>query len=89
MSPLLSRLRVQLNIRLTIHPIMIDGGIGITAAVAFASKFVERSKFSWRHEVTYDKEVEKSQKIADRFQKIPREDIDYFEAEEYNALHSR
>jgi hypothetical protein len=67
----------------------LDGGIGITAAVAFTSKFVERSKFSSRHDATYDKELENSLRTADCFQKIPKEDVDFFEAEEYNLLHSK
>ena len=67
----------------------LDGGIGITAAVALTSKFVERSRFSSRHDIIYDKELEKSLKTAESFQKIPKEDVDFFEAEEYNLLHSK
>jgi hypothetical protein len=68
---------------------MVDGGLGISAAVAIGSKFIEPSKFSSRHDGSYDKEVEKSLYVADRFEKIPKEDVDYFEAEVYNALHSK
>ena len=68
---------------------MVDGGLGISAAVAIGSKFIERSKFSLRHSVSYDQEVEKNLKTAERFEKIPKEDVDYFEAEEYNLLHSK
>jgi hypothetical protein len=35
------------------------------------------------------KESEKSLEAAERFERIPKEDIDHFEAEEYNFLHSK
>jgi hypothetical protein len=66
-----------------------DGGVGISAAVAIAAKFIEPSKFTSRHSACYDQEAEKSLKTAERFEKIPKEDVDYFEAEEYNSLHSK
>ncbi|KDR84463.1 hypothetical protein GALMADRAFT_151352 [Galerina marginata CBS 339.88] len=65
-----------------------DGGIGISAAVAVGSKFIERSKFTARHEASYDKEVDKSIKLGQRFDIIPKEDIDEFEFQEYNLLRS-
>ena len=68
---------------------MADGGIGISAALAIGSKFIERSKFSSRHYAIHDLEAEKSLKTAERFEKIPKEDVDYFEAAEYNSLHLR
>jgi hypothetical protein len=67
----------------------VDGGIGITAAVAIGSKFIERSKFPARHDVIYDKELDKSLRAAESFEKIPKEDVDFFEAEEYISLHSK
>jgi hypothetical protein len=73
----------------SIHIMPLDAGLGIAAAVAFSSKFVERSKFSSRHDAIYDKELEKSSKAAERFQNVPKEDVDFFEAEEYNLLHSK
>ena len=68
---------------------MAEVGIGISAIVAFGSKFVERSKFTARHDAICDKEESKSIKLAERFDSIPREDIDHFEFEEYNRLHSK
>jgi hypothetical protein len=67
----------------------LDGGIGIAAAVAIGSKFIEPSKFPSRHDAIYDKELEKSLRAAESFEKIPKEDVDFFEAEAYNSLHSR
>ena len=67
----------------------LDGGIGITAAVAIGSKFIERSEFPSRHDAIYDKELEKSLSAAESFQKIPKEDVDFFEAEEYHLLHTK
>ncbi|PPQ97487.1 hypothetical protein CVT26_002716 [Gymnopilus dilepis] len=66
-----------------------DGGVGISAAVAIGSKFVERSKFAARHDASYDKEADKSAKLAERFDRIPKEDVDHFEYEAYDQLHSR
>ncbi|KDR84465.1 hypothetical protein GALMADRAFT_237339 [Galerina marginata CBS 339.88] len=66
-----------------------DGGVGISAAVAVGSKFVERSKFTARHEAIYDKEVDKSIKLGQRFDSIPKEDVDEFEFQEYNLLRSK
>ena len=66
-----------------------DGGVGISAAVAIGSKFVERSKFTARHDASYDKEADKSAKLAERFDRIPKEDVDHFEYEAYDQLHSR
>ncbi len=57
--------------------------------MAFGSKFVERSKFSSRHDAIYEKELEKSLKAAESFHNIPKEDVDFFEAEKYNLLHSK
>jgi hypothetical protein len=68
---------------------MVDGGLGVAAAVAICAKFFERSKFTLRHSNSYDQEVEKNLKTEERFKKIPPEDVDYFEAEEYNLLHSK
>ena len=68
---------------------MVDGGIGISAAVAIGAKFIERSKFTARHDGVYDKESEKRVRLAERFEKIPKEDVDHFEWEEYNSLHAR
>jgi hypothetical protein len=67
----------------------LDGGIGITAGIAIGSKFIERSKFSSRHDAIHDKEFEKSLRAAESFEKISKEDVDFFEAEEYNLLHSK
>ncbi|KAF8954311.1 hypothetical protein BDZ97DRAFT_490322 [Flammula alnicola] len=80
--------------RLTFFPFpllrrMVDGGIGISAVVAVGSKFIERSKFPGRHDAIYDKEVDKSIKLAERFDNIPREDVDHFEFEEYTMLRSK
>lgn len=53
----------------------LDGGLGIMAAVAFSSKFVKQSQFpAWHNE---------------SFEKIPKEDVGFFEAEEYGLWHSR
>ncbi|PPQ97492.1 hypothetical protein CVT26_002721 [Gymnopilus dilepis] len=68
---------------------MVDGGIGVSAAVAIGAKFIERSKFTARHDGIYDKEDEKRVRLAERFEKIPKEDVDHFEWEEYNSLHAR
>ncbi|KAF8874212.1 kinase-like domain-containing protein, partial [Gymnopilus junonius] len=67
----------------------LDGGVGISAAVAIGAKFIERSKFTARHDGIYDKEAEKRVKLADRFDRIPKEDVDHFELDEYNWLHSK
>jgi hypothetical protein len=67
----------------------LDGGLGITAAVAIGSKFVQWSQFPARHDAVYDKELDKSLKTAESFKKIPEEDVDFFEAEEYSLRHSR
>ena len=58
-------------------------------AVAIGSKFVQRSQFAARHDAVYDKELGKSLKTAESFEKIPKEDVDFFEAEEYRLQHSR
>ena len=68
---------------------MAEAGIGISAIVAVGSKFIERSKFTARHDAIYDKEETKSIKLAERFDSIPREDVDHFEFEEYTMLRSR
>jgi len=68
---------------------MAEVGIGISAVVAVGSKFIERSKFAGRHDAIYDKEVDKSIKLAERFDRIPREDVDHFEFEEYTMLRSQ
>lgn len=68
---------------------MAEAGIGISAMVAFGSKFVERSKFTVRHDAIYDKEENKSIKVAERFDSIPKEDVDHFEFEEYAMLRSQ
>jgi hypothetical protein len=67
----------------------LDGGLGITTAVAIGSKFVQRSQFGAWHDAVYDKELDKSLKTAESFEKIPKEDVDFFEAEEYRLQHSR
>jgi hypothetical protein len=67
----------------------LDGGLGITTAVAFGSKFVQRSQFPARHDAVFDKELDKCLKTAETFEKISKEDVDFFEAEEYNLHHSR
>ena len=67
---------------------MAEVGIGISAMVAIGSKFIERSKFTARHDAIYDKEEKKSIKLAERFDSIPREDVDHFEFEEYTMLRS-
>ena len=67
----------------------LDGGLGVTAAVAFGFKFVQRSQFPARHDAVYDKELDKCLKTAESFEKIPKEDVDFFEAEEYSLQHSR
>jgi len=54
---------------------MVDSEIGISAAVAIGTKFVEPSEFTSRHDGSYNKEVEKSLSAADRFEKISKEDI--------------
>jgi len=63
--------------------------VGISAVVAVGSKFIERSKFTARHDAIYDKEVDKSIKLAERFDSIPREDVDHFELEEYTMRRSQ
>ena len=68
---------------------MAEAGIGISAMVAIGSKFIERSKFTVRHDTTYDKEENKSIKLAERFDNIPREDVDHFEFEEYTKLRAQ
>ena len=68
---------------------MAEAGIGISAIVAVRSKFIERSKFTARHDAIYDKEEIKSIKLAERFDSIPREDVDHFEFEEYTILRSK
>ena len=68
---------------------MAEAGIGISAIVAVGSKFIERSKFTARHDAIYDKEENKSIKLAERFDSIPREDVDHFEFEEYTMLRSQ
>ena len=68
---------------------MAEVGIGISAMVAIGSKFIERSKFTVRHDAICDKEENKSIKLAERFDSIPREDVDHFELEEYTILHSK
>ena len=68
---------------------MAEVGIGISAMVAIGSKFIERSKFTDRHDATYDKEENRSIKLAERFDSIPREDVDHFEFEEYVKLRSQ
>ena len=68
---------------------MAEVGIGVSAVVAIGSKFIERSKFTVRHDAVYDKEEFKSTKLAERFDNIPREDIDHFEFEEYTMLRSQ
>ena len=68
---------------------MVDAGIGISAVVAVGSKFIERSKFAARHDAIYDKEVDKSVRLAERFDKIEKEDVDQFEFQEYTLLHSK
>ena len=68
---------------------MAEVGIGVSAVVAIGSKFIERSKFTVRHDAVYDKEEFKSTKLAERFDNIPREDVDHFEFEEYTMLRSQ
>ncbi|KIJ41931.1 hypothetical protein M422DRAFT_254944 [Sphaerobolus stellatus SS14] len=68
---------------------MIDGGVGISAAASLATNFVGPSTFLARHDGVYDKESEKCVKLAGRLDRIPKEDIDHFEFEEYNLRHSR
>ena len=68
---------------------MVDGGIGITATAALASNLIQRSRFPSRHNASYEQEAEKSLKTGVRFDMIPKEDVDYFEAEEYNSLRSK
>ena len=68
---------------------MPEVGIGISAMVAVGSKFIERSKFTGRHDAIFDKEENRSIKLAERFDSIPREDVDHFEFEEYTMLRSR
>ena len=68
---------------------MVDAGVGIAAAVSIGSKFIERSKFTARHDASCDKEADKTQKMAERFDRIPPEDVDHFEFQEYNMLHSK
>ena len=63
--------------------------VGIGAVVAIGSKFIERSKFTVRHDAVYDKEENRSIKLAERFDSIPREDVDHFEFEEYTKLRSQ
>jgi hypothetical protein len=68
---------------------MAEVGIGISAMVAVGSKFIEQSKFTDRHDAIYDKEENKSIKLAERFDTIPREDVDHFKLEEYTRLCSQ
>jgi hypothetical protein len=68
---------------------MAEIGIAISAVLAIGSKFIERSKFTARHDAIYDKEANKSIKLAERFDSIPREDVDNFEFEEYTKLRSK
>ena len=70
---------------------MVDGGISISAAIAIGSKFFQRSRFSSRHrdDAVYDQEADKSLKSAERFENITKEDLDYFEAEEYSRLRAQ
>jgi hypothetical protein len=68
---------------------MAEVGIGISAMVAIGSKFIERSKLTSRHDGIYDKEESKSINLAERFDSIPREDVDHFEFEEYTMLRSQ
>lgn len=68
---------------------MVDAGVGIAAVVSIGSKFIERSKFTARHELSCDKEAEKSARLVERFDRIPKEDVDQFELEGYNSLHSK
>ena len=68
---------------------MAEVGIGISAMVAIGSKFIERSKFTSRHDAIYDKEKSNSINLAERFDNIPPEDIDHFEFEEYTMLRSK
>ena len=68
---------------------MAEVGIGVSAMVAIGSKFIERSKFTVRHDAVYDKEENRSIKLAERFDSIPREDVDHFEFEEYTKLRSQ
>ena len=68
---------------------MAEVGIGISAMVAIGSKFIERSKFTSRHDAIYDKEESKSIKLAERFDNIPPQDVDHFEFEEYTKLRSQ
>ena len=68
---------------------MAEVGIGVSAVVAIGSKFIERSKFTVRHDAVYDKEGTRSIKLAERFDSIPREDVDHFEFEEYTKLRSQ
>jgi hypothetical protein len=68
---------------------MAEVGIGISALVAIGSKFIERSKFTARHDAIYDKEENKSIKLAERSDNIPREDVNHFEVEEYTMLRSK
>jgi hypothetical protein len=68
---------------------MAEVGIGVSAVVAIGSKFIERSKFTSRHDAIYDKEESKSIKLAERFDSIPQEDVDHFEFEEYTMLRSQ
>jgi hypothetical protein len=67
---------------------MAEVGIGVSAMVAIGSKFIERSNFTVCHDVICDKE-NRSIKLAERFDSIPREDVDHFEFEEYTMLCSR
>jgi hypothetical protein len=66
-----------------------DGGIGITAAVAIGSKSIERLTFTSCHNAIYDKKSEKSLKAAERFEWIPKDNVDHFEADEYNLWHCK
>ena len=68
---------------------MAEVGIGVSAMVAIGSKFIERSKFTVRHDSIYDKEENRLMKLAERFDSIPREDVDHFEFEEYTKLRSQ
>ena len=68
---------------------MVDGGVGIAAVVSIGSKSVERSRFTARHDASCDKEADKTLKMAERFDRIPQEDVDHFEFHEFNMLHSK
>jgi len=68
---------------------MVDAGIAISTVVGLSSNFIERSTFTARHDAVYDKETDKSVKLAERFYNIPKEDVDEFELQAYAKLHSK